>query len=185
MASPAARSSQDQPTILPPLLPNHSAGGEMHSPLVRITQVIPARGTSTAVTHAPGSRSRFSTLSPDVDQAVSVILRDLEYLGAEREKTKQLESTITMLQQDIRIQDNALKLAQRSAEMERQKNQRSVVLENERLMQDVRDLRRNLDEEKEKAAAYHREMLEARAETASAKTELDALRGKLRGLLGG
>ncbi len=152
----------------------------MQPPSVRITQIVPSRGK---LGSQAAARSRFSTLAPDVDQAVSVILRDLEYLGAERERTKQLESTIATLQQDIRIQDNALKLAQRSAEMERQKTHR--VLENEKLTQDVRDLRRLLDEERVKSATCHKDMMDAKAETASVKTELDALRGKLRGLLGG
>lgn len=132
-----------------------------------------------------GPRSRFSTLSAEVDDAVSLLLRELEYLGDARQKIAQLEDVIVRLQQDVRINENALILAQRNAASSNQRNQEGLRVENERLKREMDDMNRLLGEEKSRSQFFKADADHWRSQAQSKQTELEELRGKLKNLLGG
>ncbi|KAL7789156.1 hypothetical protein V8C37DRAFT_386864 [Trichoderma ceciliae] len=132
-----------------------------------------------------GPRSRFSTLSAEVDDAVSLLLRELEYLGDARQKIAQLEDVIVRLQQDVRINENALILAQRNAASSSQRNQESLRVENERLKREMDDMGRLLGEEKSRSQFHKADADHWRSQAHSKQAELEELKGKLKNLLGG
>ncbi|KAH6603638.1 hypothetical protein Trco_008413 [Trichoderma cornu-damae] len=132
-----------------------------------------------------GPRSRFSTLSAEVDDAVSLLLRELEYLGDARQKITQLEDVIVRLQQDVRINENALILAQRNAASSSQRNQEGLRAENERLKMEMEDIGRLLGEEKSRSQFHKADADHWRLQAQKKQTELEELRGKLKNLLGG
>ncbi|KAL7815643.1 hypothetical protein V8C26DRAFT_402277 [Trichoderma gracile] len=132
-----------------------------------------------------GPRSRFSTLSPEVDDAVSLLLRELEYLGDARQKISQLEDVIVRLQQDVRINENALILAQRNAASSNQRTSEALRVENDRLKKEVDDLSRLLADEKSRSQSYKADAEHWRTQASSKQAELEELRGKLKNLLGG
>jgi chromosome segregation ATPase len=140
----------------------------------------PSRGM---VAGPRGPRSRFSTLPAEVDDAVSLLLRELEYLGDARQKIAQLEDVIVRLQQDVRINENALILAQRNAASQR--NQEGLRVENERLKKEAEDMRRQLGDEKSRSQFHQADADHWKSQAQSKQTELEELRGKLKNLLGG
>lgn len=132
-----------------------------------------------------GPRSRFSTLPAEVDDAVSLLLRELEYLGEARQKITQLEDVIVRLQQDVRINENALKLAQRNAASSNQRNSEGLRTENDKLKKEVEDMRRLLTDEKSRSHYYQADAEYWKSQAQSKQAELEELRGKLKNLLGG
>ncbi|PNP56706.1 hypothetical protein THARTR1_03402 [Trichoderma harzianum] len=151
-----------------------------------LSGVINLNGPGRGIVAGPrGPRSRFSTLSAEVDDAVSLILRELEYLGDARQKISQLEDVIVRLQQDVRINENALILAQRNAASSNQRNSESLRVENERLKKEMDDMNRLLGEEKSRSQYYKADADHWRAQAQSRQGELEELRGKLKNLLGG
>ncbi|EHK19735.1 uncharacterized protein TRIVIDRAFT_46785 [Trichoderma virens Gv29-8] len=151
-----------------------------------LSGVINLNGPGRGIVAGPrGPRSRFSTLSAEVDDAVSLLLRELEYLGDARQKIAQLEDVIVRLQQDVRINENALILAQRNAASSSQRNSESLRVENERLKKEMDDMNRILGEEKSRSQFYKADADHWRAQAQSRQGELEELRGKLKNLLGG
>ncbi|KAL6802707.1 hypothetical protein GGI42DRAFT_31286 [Trichoderma sp. SZMC 28013] len=151
-----------------------------------LSGVINLNGPGRGIVAGPrGPRSRFSTLSAEVDDAVSLILRELEYLGDARQKISQLEDVIVRLQQDVRINENALILAQRNAASSNQRNSESLRVENERLKKEMDDMNRLLGDEKSRSQYYKADADHWRAQAQSRQGELEELRGKLKNLLGG
>jgi chromosome segregation ATPase len=132
-----------------------------------------------------GPRSRFSTLPAEVDDAVSLLLRELEYLGDARQKITHLEDVIVRLQQDVRINENALMLAQRNAASSNSRNSEGLRTENEKLKKEAEDMRRVLAEEKSRSHYYQADAEYWKSQAQTKQTELEELRGKLKNLLGG
>ncbi|RFU81511.1 hypothetical protein TARUN_670 [Trichoderma arundinaceum] len=151
-----------------------------------LSGVINMSGAGRGMVAGPrGPRSRFSTLSAEVDDAVSLLLRELEYLGDARQKIAQLEDVIVRLQQDVRINENALILAQRNAASSSQRNQEGLRVENERLKREMEDMGRLLGEEKSRSQFHKADADHWKSQAQSKQTELEELRGKLKNLLGG
>ncbi|PTB65124.1 hypothetical protein BBK36DRAFT_1121418 [Trichoderma citrinoviride] len=151
-----------------------------------LSGVINLSGPGRSIVSGPrGPRSRFSTLSAEVDDAVSLLLRELEYLGDARQKISQLEDVIVRLQQDVRINENALILAQRNAASSSQRGSEALRMENERLKKEMDDLNRLLADEKSRSQFYKADAEHWRSQASSKQAELEELRGKLKGLLGG
>lgn len=132
-----------------------------------------------------GPRSRFSTLPAEVDDAVSLLLRELEYLGDARQKITQLEDVIVRLQQDVKINENALILAQRNAASSNSRNSEGLRAENEKLKKEAEDMRRLLADEKSRSRFHQEDAEYWKSQAQSKQTELEELRGKLKNLLGG
>ncbi|KAL6859363.1 hypothetical protein J3F83DRAFT_749921 [Trichoderma novae-zelandiae] len=151
-----------------------------------LSGVINLNGPGRGIVSGPrGPRSRFSTLSAEVDDAVSLLLRELEYLGDARQKISQLEDVIVRLQQDVRINENALILAQRNAASSHQRSSEVLRVENERLKKEMDDFSRLLADEKSRSQFYKADADHWRAQASSKQAELEELRGKLKNLLGG
>ncbi|KAL6894746.1 hypothetical protein GGI43DRAFT_131469 [Trichoderma evansii] len=151
-----------------------------------LSGVINISGVGRGMVAGPrGPRSRFSTLPAEVDDAVSLLLRELEYLGDARQKITQLEDVIVRLQQDVRINENALILAQRNAASSNQRNSEGLRTENENLKKEVDDTRRLLADEKSRSRFHQADAEYWKSQAQSKQTELEELRGKLKNLLGG
>lgn len=151
-----------------------------------LSGVINLNGPGRGIVAGPrGPRSRFSTLSTEVDDAVSLLLRELEYLGDARQKISQLEEVIVRLQQDVRINENALILAQRNAASSSQRNAEGLRVENERLKKEKEDISRLLGDEKSRSQFYKADADHWRSQAHTRLAELEELRGKLKNLLGG
>ncbi|KAL7946946.1 hypothetical protein V8C42DRAFT_319230 [Trichoderma barbatum] len=151
-----------------------------------LSGVINLNGPVRGIVAGPrGPRSRFSTLSAEVDDAVSLLLRELEYLGDARQKISQLEDVIVRLQQDVRINENALILAQRNAASSNQRNSEGLKVENERLKKEMDDVNRLLGEEKSRSQFYKADADHWRLQAQTRQGELEEIRGKLKNLLGG
>lgn len=151
-----------------------------------MSSVINLSGPGRSIASGPrGPRSRFSTLSPEVDDAVSLLLRELEYLGDARQKISQLEDVIVRLQQDVRINENALILAQRNAASSNQRSSEALRAENERLKKEVDGMGRLLADEKSRSQSYKADAEHWRSQASSKQAELEELKGKLKSLLGG
>lgn len=114
--------SPDTPTILASLHQNLDS--------LRETSAFPPP-TPGSNSRAQGQPSRFSTLTPEVDNAITVILRDLEYSAAYRRQCNELESLVLKLQQEAEIRKNDILLAQRATatDNERNANCRAEIVE--------------------------------------------------------
>jgi hypothetical protein len=151
-----------------------------------LSGVINMSGVGRGMVAGPrGPRSRFSTLPAEVDDAVSLLLRELEYLGDARQKITHLEDVIVRLQQDVRINENALMLAQRNAASSNSRNSEGLRTENEKLKKEAEDMRRVLAEEKSRSHYYQADAEYWKSQAQTKQTELEELRGKLKNLLGG
>ncbi|KAL7919611.1 hypothetical protein ACQKWADRAFT_322902 [Trichoderma austrokoningii] len=151
-----------------------------------LSGVINMSGVGRGMVAGPrGPRSRFSTLPAEVDDAVSLLLRELEYLGDARQKITHLEDVIVRLQQDVRINENALILAQRNAASSNSHNSESLRTENEKLKKEAEDMRRLLADEKSRSHYYQADAEYWKSQAQTKQTELEELRGKLKNLLGG
>ncbi|UKZ96997.1 uncharacterized protein TrAFT101_011766 [Trichoderma asperellum] len=151
-----------------------------------LSGVINISGAGRGMVAGPrGPRSRFSTLPAEVDDAVSLLLRELEYLGDARQKITQLEDVIVRLQQDVKINENALILAQRNAASSNSRNSEGLRAENEKLKKEAEDMRRLLADEKSRSRFHQEDAEYWKSQAQSKQTELEELRGKLKNLLGG
>ncbi|KAL7895890.1 hypothetical protein HDV63DRAFT_93660 [Trichoderma sp. SZMC 28014] len=151
-----------------------------------LSGVINMSGVGRGMVAGPrGPRSRFSTLPAEVDDAVSLLLRELEYLGDARQKITHLEDVIVRLQQDVRINENALRLAQRNAASSNSRNSEGLRTENEKLKKEAEDMRRLLTDEKSRSQYYQADAEYWKSQAQTKQTELEELRGKLKNLLGG
>lgn len=151
-----------------------------------LSGVINMSGVGRGMVAGPrGPRSRFSTLPAEVDDAVSLLLRELEYLGDARQKITHLEDVIVRLQQDVRINENALRLAQRNAASSNSRNSEGLRTENEKLKKEAEDMRRLIADEKSRSHYYQADAEYWKSQAQTRQTELEELRGKLKNLLGG
>ena len=126
-------------------------------------------------------------MSSEVDEAISVVLRELEYFGDAKQKIRQLEEVIARLQQEVRVNENARTLnarilAQHHAAAE---NQSNISAEMEKLKKELDRLNNLLGEEKTQSEKYKNEVGGWMRQAQKSQTELEELRGKLKGLLGG
>ncbi|CAM1505924.1 Fc.00g115610.m01.CDS01 [Cosmosporella sp. VM-42] len=124
-------------------------------------------------------------MSTEVDEAVSVVLRELEYLGDAKQKITQLEEVVARLRQDVRLNENARILnmrilAQHQAAAETQSNMSAEV---EKLRKEVDRLNHLLGEEKSQSEKYRTDVDSWRTQAQTSQSELEELRGKLKKLL--
>lgn len=106
-----------------------------------------------------------------------MVLRELEYLRDSKEQIARLETKVMKLEQDIRISENARRLAERSTSVQDHLQLQTVKAQNEQLRAQVENGIRLLAEETSKSEKY-------KAEMDKSQTELGELRAKLRSLLG-
>ena len=133
---------------------------------------------------ARSSRSRFSSLSNEVDDAIFVILRELEYLGDAKQKNAQLEDVIRRLEQDVKINQNARIIAERCATAGSSKDQSQLAAENDQLKKELERLQALLREHQARADTHQRERDNWMAEAKKNEAELEQWKTKLKTLLG-
>lgn len=74
----------------------------------------PSQGISPLDSHP--RKSRFATLSPEVDSALWVLCREVESANSLRQQIAELEAQAAKLRQEISIRDNQLILSQRAVQ---------------------------------------------------------------------
>ncbi|KAK5988382.1 hypothetical protein PT974_12534 [Cladobotryum mycophilum] len=171
--------SQNKTTPPPVQYPAPSAQG---GPLPLSAPTGPPSASRAIAPSPRNSKSRLSTLSVEIDDAITVLLRELEYLAEARAKISQLEALVVQLRQDAKINENALILAQRHATSENQRHQ-GLGAENERLKREVERLTQLLNQERSQPNNDRIEVENWKREAQVKQAELDELKGRLRSIL--
>ncbi|KAH8705598.1 hypothetical protein BGW36DRAFT_353999 [Talaromyces proteolyticus] len=130
-------------------------------------------------------KSRFATLSSEVDSALWVLYRELESATSLRQRIDELEAEVVKLRQDVRIRDNQIKLSQRSAQAVQPVNVsqaevtqlREQAAKGEAAAHEIDRLRARND-------TLERELRDARTECSSKDETLNEWRGRLASLIG-
>ncbi|KAL2007470.1 hypothetical protein VTN00DRAFT_8908 [Thermoascus crustaceus] len=127
-------------------------------------------------------KSRFATLSSEIDSALWVLYRELESANSLRQQIAELEAQITKLRQDVSIRDNQLILSRRAAEAGRVPQAeidklRAEAARGEAAVREAEALRARNE-------VLEKELREARAETESMSGTLNEWKGKLINLIG-
>lgn len=127
-------------------------------------------------------KSRFATLSSEIDSALWVLYRELESANSLRQQIAELEAQITKLRQDVSIRDNQLILSRRAAEAGRVPQAeidklRAEAARGESAVREAEALRARNE-------VLEKELREARAETESMSGTLNEWKGKLINLIG-
>lgn len=128
-------------------------------------------------------KSRFATLSTEVDSALWVLYRELENAMTLRQHVAELEAEIVKLRQDVSIRDNQIILSQRAAAQAGRIPQADL----ERLRMQAAKAEaaaREIEELREKNEALEKELKEAKAEKAAMSETLNEWKGKLINLIG-
>lgn len=173
-----------QPTSA--LMSPHHNEPNMLAPSVSAPSSSPhSHGLSMLDSHA--RKSRFATLSSEVDSALWVLYRELESVTSFRQRISELEAEIVKLRQDVSIRDNQIILSRRSlppsnslpggvsqAEIDRLRVQAAKADE---AMREVELVRANND-------ALKKELEDARAESAAKDKTLNEWKNRLASLIG-
>lgn len=127
-------------------------------------------------------KSRFATLSSEVDSALWVLYRELESATSLRQHITDLEAEIVKLRQDVSIRDNQLILSQRVAQAGRPPQSevdrlKALVAKNESAVREAEELRA-------KNQALELELKKAKDEVASMNETLKEWKGKLINMIG-
>ncbi|KAL3493950.1 hypothetical protein BJX62DRAFT_199378 [Aspergillus germanicus] len=126
-------------------------------------------------------KSRFATLSNEVEGALSVLYRELESVTSLKLQIEELQSQKRQDAQLIKLRDNDIAIMRRDLEQ-----RRSAVLELAQLrasMSHSGDLKREVEELRARNAVLEKELEESRKETAAAQDLVITWKGKLSQLL--
>ncbi|KAL2785096.1 hypothetical protein BJX66DRAFT_315527 [Aspergillus keveii] len=126
-------------------------------------------------------KSRFATLSNEVEGALSVLYRELESVTSLKLQIEELQSQKRQDTQLIKLRDNDIAIMRRDLEQ-----RRSAVLELAQLrasMSQSGELKREVDELRVRNAVLEKELEESRAQTAAAREMVNTWKGKLSQLL--
>ncbi|KAL3444594.1 hypothetical protein BJX65DRAFT_283204 [Aspergillus insuetus] len=126
-------------------------------------------------------KSRFATLSNEVEGALSVLYRELESVTSLKLQIEELQSQKRQDAQLIKLRDNDIAIMRRDLEQ-----RRSAVLELAQLrasMSHSGDLKREVEELRARNAVLEKELSESRKETAAAQDLVLTWKGKLSQLL--
>ncbi|GAM37683.1 hypothetical protein TCE0_024f07801 [Talaromyces pinophilus] len=159
---------------LPPPAPSPSAHG----------------GSSILDSHA--RKSKFATLSSEVDSALWVLYRELESVTSLRQRISELESEIVKLRQDVSIRDNQLILSRRSMSSAQNSSNSGMPggisqAEVDRLRVQaakVDEVTRQAESMRAKNEALEKELKDAKAESAAKDKTLNEWKGRLVSLIG-
>lgn len=163
------------------LSPRHNEGHISGSPSASSA----AQGLSIMDSHA--RKSKFATLSTEVDSALWVLYRELESVTSLRQRIGELEAEVVKLRQDVSIRDNQIILSRRSlpsstnlpggisqAEVDRLRVQATRGEEAIREMESIRTRNKELE----------KDLKEARDECAAKDTTLNEWKNRLATLIG-
>lgn len=134
--------------------------------------------------------SRFSTLNPEVDNAITVILRDLEYSAATGRRCDELESLVLKLQQEAEIRKNDMLLTQRATatDSERDANWRAEIEELktkiDTMSQEIRAKDSLISDSQKELEMLKGEVEKWKADASTKEKELLEWKGKLKSLVG-
>jgi hypothetical protein len=140
----------------------------------------PLSGTETPMQKRQ-RKSRFATLSNEVEGALSVLYRELESVTSLKLQIEELQSQKRQDAQLIKLRDNDIAIMRRDLEQ-----RRSAVLELAQLrasMSQSGELKREVDELRVRNAVLEKELEESRAQTAAAREMVNTWKGKLSQLL--
>jgi cell division protein FtsB len=145
-----------------------------------------AHGNSAMDSHA-ARKSKFATLSTEVDSALCVLYRELESVTSLRQRIGELEAEVVKLRQDVSIRDNQIILSRRSlssstnlpggisqAEVDRLRVQAARGEEATREIESIRAKNNNLE----------KDLKEARDECTAKDKTLIEWKGRLVSLIG-
>lgn len=128
-------------------------------------------------------KSRFTTLSSEVDSALWVLYRELESATSLRQRIVELEAEVVKLRQDVSIRDNQIILSQRTAQASSPVSQ--AELEQLRTKAAKWDASgHELEQLRGKNDALEQSLRDARAECASKDEALNEWKGRLASLIG-
>uniref|UniRef100_A0A093VHM5 PHD finger protein 21A n=1 Tax=Talaromyces marneffei PM1 TaxID=1077442 RepID=A0A093VHM5_TALMA len=147
-------------------------------------------GNSILDSHA--RKSKFATLSSEVDSALWVLYRELESVTSLRQQIGELESEIVKLRQDVSIRDNQLILSRRSMSSAHNNTNTGMPggisqAEIDRLRVQaakVEELTRQAESMRAKNEALEKELKDAKAESAAKDEMLNEWKGRLVSLIG-
>jgi chromosome segregation ATPase len=128
-------------------------------------------------------KSRFTTLSSEVDSALWVLYRELESATSLRQRITELEAEVVKLRQDVNIRDNQIILSQRSAQATAPVSQAEL----EQLRTKAAKWHAcapELGQLRAKNEALEQSLRDARAECASKDEVLNEWKGRLASLIG-
>ncbi|EED15376.1 hypothetical protein TSTA_048190 [Talaromyces stipitatus ATCC 10500] len=132
-------------------------------------------------------KSKFATLSSEVDSALWVLYRELESVTSLRQRIGELESEIVKLRQDVSIRDNQLILSRRSMSVHGSLPNGISQTEIDRLRVQaakVEEVTRQTESLRAKNEALEKALEEAKAESASKDKTLNEWKGRLVSLIG-
>jgi hypothetical protein len=138
----------------------------------------PSTDTSTAKRQR---KSRFATLSNEVEGALSVLYRELESVTSLKLQIEELQSQKRQDAQLIKLRDNDIAIMRRDLDQ-----RRGAVLELAQLrasMSHSGDLKREVEELRTRNAVLGKQLEESRAQTAAAREMVNTWKGKLSQLL--
>lgn len=127
-------------------------------------------------------KSRFTTLSSEVDSALWVLYRELESATSLRQRIAELESEVVKLRQDVSIRDNQIILSQRSTQAAAVSPAELEQLRTKAAKWDA--CAPELEKLRAKNEALEQSLREARAECASKDEALNEWKGRLASLIG-
>lgn len=154
-----------------------------------------APGSASLVPNGSGSdsqarRSRFATLSSEVDSALCVLYRELESVTSLRQQIGDLESEVVKLRQDVSIRDNQLILLRRSmssAATSQQTPPGISLAEIDRLRVQAakaEEMTKEAETVRARNEALEQELIDAKAESAAKDKTLNEWKGRLVSLIG-
>lgn len=137
-------------------------------------------------------KSKFATLSSEVDSALWVLYRELESVTSLRQRIGELESEIVKLRQDVSIRDNQLILSRRSMSSSQNSSNSGMPggisqAEVDRLRVQaakVDEVTRQAESMRAKNEALEKELKDAKAESAAKDKTLNEWKGRLVSLIG-
>jgi hypothetical protein len=127
-------------------------------------------------------KSRFATLSSEVDSALWVLYRELESATSLRQRIVELEAEVVKLRQDVSIRDNQIILSQRSAQASPVSQVELEQLRTKAANWDARGP--ELEQLRAKNDALEQKLRDAYAECASKDEALNEWKGRLASLIG-
>ncbi|KAJ6104569.1 hypothetical protein N7523_010889 [Penicillium sp. IBT 18751x] len=127
-------------------------------------------------------KSRFATLSSEVDASLAVLYRELESVASLKAQIEDLQIQNTQFLQIIKIRDNNMAVLRRDLDSRKAENEELLKLRANTSQHDT--LKREMEDLKSRNAQLEAELQVSREQTAAAQELVNDWKGKLSQLIG-
>lgn len=127
-------------------------------------------------------KSRFATLSSEVDASLAVLYRELESVASLKAQIEDLQIQNTQYLQTIKIRDNNIAVLRRDLDNRKAENEELVRLRANTSQHDT--LRKEMEDLKSRNAQLEADLQVSREQTAAAQELVNDWKGKLSQLIG-